>query len=124
MPARYGIQLDDVEGHMPAKYGEDLTGQEITVRMDDGTEVQGHGLRSFEDMTGEDTEGHRVPRIELEVDDTQANLLRAATDKGEPVYVRFPEGAEVRGHGLRLPPRESAEPKPDDAERRGGKIPS
>jgi hypothetical protein len=79
------------------RYPVDLTGQEVTVRMDDGTEVQGHALKYKEDMTGDDTEGHRK-RIDLEVDDTQANMLKAATDKGEPVYVRFPDGAEVTGH--------------------------
>ena len=54
-------------------------------------------------MTGEDTDGHLYKRgIELEVDDdTAANMLRAATDRGEPVYVRFPDGAEVQGHKFR-----------------------
>lgn len=89
---------------MPYRSGEDLTGQEVTIRFEDGTEVQGHGFKwNGEDMTGEDTEGHvgRYTGIELEVDDTHANMLRAATDKGEPVYVRFPDGAEVKGHGIR-----------------------
>ena len=39
--------------------------------------------------------------IDLEVDDTAANMLRAATDNGEPVYVRFPDVAEAQGHVLR-----------------------
>ena len=33
----YGIELDDVEGHRVSGW-EDMTGQEVTVRMDDGTE--------------------------------------------------------------------------------------
>ncbi|MFN2488510.1 MAG: hypothetical protein ABR529_01970 [Actinomycetota bacterium] len=113
MPYRYGIELDDVEGHMPFRY-EDLSGREVTIRLEDGTEVRGHGYyRGGEDTRGEDTEGHAYKwnGIELEVDDTQANLLRAASDRGEPVYVRFPDGAEVKGHGYRLPPKEGETPE-------------
>ena len=93
MPYRSGIELDDVE----ARYGEDMTGQEVTVRLEDGTEVQGQLHKYREDMTGDDTEAHSG-RIDLEVDDAQADVLKAANDRGEPVYVRFPDGAEVRGH--------------------------
>jgi hypothetical protein len=66
--------------------------------------VQGHLVRIKEDTTGEDTEGHglRARVIDLEVEDTQANMLRAATDRGEPVYVRFPDGAEVKGHAFNI----------------------
>ena len=28
-------------------------------------------------------------------------MLQAATERGEPVYVRFPDGAGVRGHAGR-----------------------
>jgi hypothetical protein len=61
-----------------------------------GDDAEGHRYKGWEDMTGEEAEGHLMRRgIDLEVDDTAANLLRAATGKGEPVYVRFPDGAEV-----------------------------
>jgi hypothetical protein len=117
MSYRIKVELEDVEGH-GFRYKENLTGQEATIRLQDGTEVQGHVIKRGEDltgaeaeghalrvrsgdMTGEDTEGHLYKRIDLEVDDAQANLLRAATDKGEPIYVRFPDGAEVQGHAYR-----------------------
>jgi hypothetical protein len=82
---------------MPFKR-EDLTGQAVTVRMKDGTEVEGHMPYKREDLAGDDTEGHVWKRIDLEVDDTQANMLTAANERGEPVYVRFPDGVEVKGH--------------------------
>jgi hypothetical protein len=99
MPRRYiRLEVDDVEGHMPWRY-EDMTGKTVTIRTEDGTEVQGHGYKVKEDMTGEDAEGHAYKRgIDLEVDDSQAHLLKTASDRGEPVYVRFPDGAEVTGH--------------------------
>jgi hypothetical protein len=106
------IMPDDTEGH--GYRWEDLTGQEVTVRLEDGTEVEGHLYRGKIDMTGEDTEGHgrknedmtgddteghrRRHALDLEVDDTAANLLRAATDRGEPVHVRFPDEDDVQGH--------------------------
>ena len=104
MPIRYKIEPDDTEGHA-FKLREDLTGQAVTIRMEDGTEVEGHVYKFKEDTTGDDTEGHayRAKYIDLEEDDTQATLLRAATNRGEPVYVRFPDGAEVKGHGFRFP---------------------
>jgi hypothetical protein len=89
---------------MPFKR-EDLSGQAVTVRMEDGTEVEGHVVRyGKEDLTGEDTAGHgiRIRGIDLEVDDTRANLLAAANERGEPVYVRFPDGAEVKGHAMKI----------------------
>jgi hypothetical protein len=100
MPVRFAIRLDDdVEGHMPYRHAEDLSGQEVTIRMGDGTEVHGHGWKFPEDQRGDDIEGSgRYYGIELEVDDTEANLLTAASDRGEPIHVRFPDGAEVRGH--------------------------
>jgi hypothetical protein len=97
---RIRIEPDDTEGHVWKR--EDLTGQAVTVRMEDGTEVEGHAFKVKEDLTGEDAEGHLMKRgIDLEVDDTQANLLRAANDRGEPVYVRFPDDADVQGHVVR-----------------------
>jgi hypothetical protein len=97
-------------------------GQEVTVRMDDGTQVQGHISRiRFEDITGsdtkdqagrirfektdpagDDTEGHSFKRIELEIDDGLAKLLRAASDRGEPVYVRFSDENDVQTHIYRV----------------------
>jgi hypothetical protein len=99
-----------------------MLGQEVTVRMDDGTQVQGHISRvRFEDITGRDTkdqggrirfektdpfgdytEGHGFKRIELEVDDAQAKLLSAASDRGEPVYVRFSDENDVQTHVYRV----------------------
>jgi hypothetical protein len=61
---------------------------------------KGHAFKR-EDLTGEDAEGQAWKRIDLEVDDTQVNLLRAATDRGEPIYVLFPDGAEVQGHAYK-----------------------
>jgi hypothetical protein len=119
MGYRIKVELEDVEGHGFRYSGEDLTGQGATIRLQGGTEVQGHVIKRGEDltgeeaeghalrvrgedMTGEDTEGHLFKRIDLEVDDAQANLLRAATDKGELIYVRFPDGAEIQGHAYRV----------------------
>jgi hypothetical protein len=90
--------------------------------MDDGTQVRGHISRIvFEDIPGSDTRGQggriRVEkthpcgdytetdgfkRIELEVDDAQAKLLRAASDRGEPVYVRFSDEDDVQTHAYRV----------------------
>jgi hypothetical protein len=100
---RITIQPDDIEGHIPFKR-EDLSGQEVTVRLEDGSEVQGHAfLARHEHTKGDYTErlGGRYNSIELEVDDTRANMLKAATDRGEPIHIRFPDGAEVTGHALR-----------------------
>jgi hypothetical protein len=100
---RITIQPDDTEGHIPFKR-EDLSGQEVTVRLEDGSEVQGHAfLAKSEHTKGDYTErlGGRSNIIDLEVDDREADVLRAATDKGEPVYVRFPDGAEVKGHAYK-----------------------
>lgn len=117
---RYKIEPEDVEGHR-YKSWEDMQGQEVTVRVDDGTEVRGHISRvRLENMTGSDTEGQarrirfeqispsgedtgcQGKRIELKVGDAQAKLLRAATDRGEPVYVRFLDEDDVRGHLYRV----------------------
>jgi hypothetical protein len=104
MSLRYKIELDDVEGHK-LRWGEDLTGQEVTIRTESDDEVEGHTARvESVDMTGDDTEGH-MPlryRVELEVDDAQAHLLQMASDKGEPIHVRFPDDAEVKGHLWRI----------------------
>jgi hypothetical protein len=100
MARRIGVEVDDVEGHLLR--WEDLTGQEVTIRMEDGTEVQGH-LKYPEEARGDDTEGHgwlKGGRIDLEVADTQAHLLTVANERGAPVYVRFPDGDEVKGHGV------------------------
>jgi hypothetical protein len=100
---RIGIEPDDTEGHIPFKR-EDLSGQEVTIRMEDGTEVQGRAFRAkYEHTKGDYTErlGGRYNTIELEVDDTRANVLEAVTDRGEPIHIRFPDGAEVTGHALR-----------------------
>jgi hypothetical protein len=101
---RISIEPDDPAGHVPFKR-EDLGGQEVTIRLEDGTEVQGRAFRAkYEHSKGDYTErlGGRYNRIEVEVDDTQANLLKAASDRGEPIHVRFPDGAEVTGHRLRV----------------------
>jgi hypothetical protein len=100
---RITIQPDDTEGHIPFKR-EDLSGQEVTVRVEDGSEVQGHAfLARHEHTKGDYTErlGGRSNIIELEVGDSEADVLRAVTDKGEPLYVRFPDGAEVKGHAFK-----------------------
>jgi hypothetical protein len=103
MPLKCRVEMDDVEGHMPLRFREDMTGKEgVTVRLEDGTEVRGHGWRFKEDTRGDDTEGHMpLSHVELEVDDSQAHLLKTAGEKGEPIYVRFPDGAEVTGHRIR-----------------------
>jgi small nuclear ribonucleoprotein (snRNP)-like protein len=96
---RIRIEPVDVERDIPFKR-EDLSGQEVTIRMEDGTEVQGHAFRAdYEHTKGDYTErlGGRYNSIDVEVDETQANLL-AAAERGEPVYVRFPDGTEVQGH--------------------------
>jgi hypothetical protein len=116
---RYKIEPGDVEGHR-YKTWEDMQGQ-VTVRVNDGTEVQGHISRiRFESVTGSDTKGQarrirfepmdpsgedtgcQGKRIELKVGDAQAKLLRAATDRGESVYVRFSDEDDVRGHLYRV----------------------
>jgi TATA-binding protein-associated factor Taf7 len=103
MPLKFRVEMDDVEGHMPLRFKEDMTGKEVTVRLEDGTEVRGHALRFKEDTRGDDTEGHMPLRhVELEVDDSQAHLLKTAGEKGEPIYVGFPDGAEVQGHYFRV----------------------
>ena len=106
MPRKYiRLEVDDVEGHMPRRY-EDLTGKTVTICTESGDEVQGHGYKVKEDQTGEDAEGHAYKRgIDMEVDDSQAHLLKTAIARGEPVYVRFPDGAEVTGH-VRIRPTE------------------
>jgi hypothetical protein len=117
VPLRYKIEPGDVEGHRHNGW-EDMPGRDVSVRMDDGTEVQGriNGVR-FEDVDGSDTngqagrlgfektdpsggdtEGHGFKHIELEVDDALAKLVRAASDRGEPVYVRFSDENDVQGH--------------------------
>jgi hypothetical protein len=98
---RISIEPDDAAGHVPFKREDDLSGQEVTIRMEDGTEVQGRAFRAkYEHTKGDYTErlGGRYNRIEVEVDDAQADLLKAASDRGEPIHVRFPDGAEVTGH--------------------------
>jgi hypothetical protein len=100
---RIRIEPDDTEGHIPFKR-EALSGQEVTIRMEDSTEVQGRAFRAkYEHTKGDYTErlGGRYNSIELEVDDTRADMLKAATDRGEPIHIRFPDGAEVTGHALR-----------------------
>jgi hypothetical protein len=100
---RIRLEPDDTGGHIPFKR-EDLSGQEVTIRMEDGTEVQGHAFRAqYEHTKGDYTErlGGRYNSIELEVDDTRANMLKAATDRGEPIHIRFPDGAVVTGHAPR-----------------------
>jgi hypothetical protein len=113
---RYKMEPGDVRGHRH-KGWKDMQGQEVTVRLDDGTEARGHISRiRFEVMTGsdtkscarrmrfeksgpgKDTEGHGPKRIELEVDDAQAKLLRAATDRGISIYIRLTAEDEVQGH--------------------------
>jgi hypothetical protein len=96
---RIRIEPDDTEGHIPFKR-EDLSGQEVTIRMEDGTEVPGRAFRAkYEHIKGDYTErlGGRYNSIELEVDDTRATMLKAATDRGEPIHISFPDGAEVTG---------------------------
>jgi hypothetical protein len=80
-----------------------------------------HQQNQFEDVTGSDTKGqgdrirfektrpcgdytedHVPKRIELEVDDAQAKLLRAASDRGEPIYVRFSDENDVQTHVYRV----------------------
>jgi hypothetical protein len=121
VPLRHKIEPEDVEDRR-YKCWEEMQGQEVTVRIDDGTDVQGHisSIR-FEDMTnsdtkgragrirfeqtsppGDDTEGHGFKPIELEVDHAQASLLRAATDRGEAVYVRFSDENDVQSHLYRV----------------------
>jgi hypothetical protein len=59
---RISIEPDDVEGHVFKAEFEDLSGREVTVRLEDGTEVQGHVYRlGKEDMTGDDVEDHVTP---------------------------------------------------------------
>lgn len=114
---RYEIEQEDVERHRD-KGWEDMQGQEVTVRIDGGIEVQGHISRiRFEDRAGSDTkglpgrirfektdsshpeaEGHSFKRIELGVDGALGKLLRAASDKGEPVYLRFSDEDDIQGH--------------------------
>jgi hypothetical protein len=123
MPFRFRVELDDVEGHISRYKFEDLTGEAVTIRTESGDEVQGHaGKLKFVDQSGQEVEGHvgrykfektdptqddteghgfKFKAIELEVDDAQAHLLQTAGDRGEPVYVRFPDGAEVTGHRIR-----------------------
>jgi hypothetical protein len=125
---RISFEPEDVEGH-GGRWTEETApekGQEATIRLQDGAEVQGHLYFEREDMSGEDVEGHLRRRIELEVDDTAANMLRAATDRGEPVYVRFPDGAEVQGHvtpqegrGMRIPPQADEDTEGHRARRQG-----
>jgi hypothetical protein len=94
MPDRFRIKLDeDVEGHMRFKR-DDLTGQDATVRLEDGTEVEGH---VYVGKDPDDTEGHGGTVWEIEMDDTYGDLLRAATDRGDPIHIRF-DGADVEGH--------------------------
>jgi hypothetical protein len=51
--------MDDGKGHWVWRK-ESPTGQEVTIRMEDGTEVQGHVYKPrIEDTGGEDTEGPR-----------------------------------------------------------------
>jgi hypothetical protein len=100
---RIRIEPDDTEGPIPFKR-EDLSGQEVTIRMEDGTEVEGRAFRAkYEHTKGDYTEhlGGRYSSIEVEVDDTRANMLKGATDRGEPIHIRFPDGAEVTGHAPR-----------------------
>lgn len=90
MPYRYGIKLDeDVEGHMPFRSGEDLSGKAVTIRTDSGDEVQGHAGR----YTGID--------LEVDIDDTEGHGARWNGENltGQPVTLIF-EGSddEVRGH--------------------------
>ena len=40
---------------------ENLTGQTVTIRLENGTEVEGHAMSRGKDMTGEDTSGHVTP---------------------------------------------------------------
>jgi hypothetical protein len=116
VPPRYKMEPGDVPGHRH-KGWKDMRGQEVTVRLDDGTEAQGHISRiRFEVMTGSDTkscarrmrfeksgpsgkvtEGHGLKRMELEVDDAQAKLLRAAADGGISIYIRLTAEDEVQG---------------------------
>jgi len=100
MANKFRIEVEDVEGHTVRGKIEDMTGQPVTIRMEDGAEVQGH-YKYREDMTGDDDVAGHSRLIDLEVDDTQANMLAAANERGEPIYVRFPDGAEVTGHGTR-----------------------
>jgi hypothetical protein len=117
--------MDDVEGHGSRYNFEDLRGEAVTIRTESSDEVQGHISRvKFVDQTGQEVEGHsarwkyekidptqddteghasRIKYVELEVDDAQAHLLQTANDRGEPVYVRFPDGAEVTGHRFKWP---------------------
>jgi hypothetical protein len=51
---------------------------------------------------GNDTEGHGLKRIEVEVDHAQAKLLCAATDGGIPIYIRLTAEDEIQGHPYRV----------------------
>jgi hypothetical protein len=68
-------------------YWEDMLGQEVTVRMDDGTQVQGHISRvRFEDITGRDTKD-QGGRIRFEKTDpfgdyTEGQWLQAHRARG------------------------------------------
>jgi hypothetical protein len=119
----YKMEQKGVRGH-GHKGWEDMQGEEVIVRLVDGTEARGHISRvRFEGMTrsdtrgyarrmrfergkgdpsGKDTEGHGLKRIELEVDDAQSKLLRAAADGGISIYIRLTAEDEVQGYPYRV----------------------
>jgi hypothetical protein len=78
----------------------------VTIRTESGDEVQGHSARwKFEDThpTQDDTQGPReqVQRYRARGRVPRPTSSRPPVTGGEPVYVRFPDGAEVRGHRYR-----------------------
>ncbi|MBA2313004.1 MAG: hypothetical protein H0V97_09435 [Actinobacteria bacterium] len=102
MGFRMGIELsDDVSGH--GYKWEDMTGEAVTVKLEDsGDEVQGHGYK-WENMTGDDVEGHGYKWLRLDIDDTQAHGYKWEDMTGKPVTIRATDsGDEIQGHVRRI----------------------
>jgi hypothetical protein len=102
---RVTVQMTDVEGHIVYYTGgEVLANQEVTVRLEDGAEIRGNVHKVGRvDPRGESLgrDWGRYGAIELEVDDSQGHLLTRPAKKRVPLYVRLPDGAQIRGHSVR-----------------------
>ena len=90
------VEPEDLEAAHAIRFrGEDLADElPLTVRMNDGSEVQGRWYERRQDVTRD--QGDRWDGIELEVDDPRADLL----EEGQAVCVRFPDATEIHGRAV------------------------
>ena len=102
------VEPEDLEAAHAIRFrGEDLADElPLTVRMNDGSEVQGQWYERRQDVTRD--QGDRWDGIELEVDDPRGGPARGGTGRLRALSCRNrdprPRGVRARGHDSAMTP--------------------